>query len=169
MSKYIDRAHSITIPDKPAGGGSFIGSVETSHGDIDWKVYGMWITFLGHHQAMIEFGLMEHEWMPGLPGNSISGQTVYFYDDGPRWAGSLEPGRKPRMPKVGITLSGRSGRVRLRFCASPQQIERCNAFFEHEPDHCDQDERRQSPISSVCGNVIYLAPRNAWMAESCQA
>lgn len=110
VNKYLQAAHSIEIPDESLTHESNIAIfwIETPHGPLCVQAgRGDSIFIRGTPEAIIGFGLIEPDWLPGLPGRNACRQTVYFLDGGP-WlpVGKDRRGKRPRVPKVTVLAWG---------------------------------------------------------------
>ena len=91
-------------------------SVQTPRGAIaiEEMYYRAW-GLRGQPEALEAFGAIKSEWLPGLPGNGRSRQTVVFAPDGRIFLGSWKGGRPP-LPHITIAKNyGRTFTVFMPF------------------------------------------------------
>jgi hypothetical protein len=183
MSAHIARAHAITIPANAQYDGWSTGSalfkISTEHGEINieaGRCNSLWCR--GTPEAIIGFGMIEPDWLPGSPGRCATSQTVYFTEAGPVLpTGRHRTGKRPKAPRIIVRAWGYVQRtVEVQIPISGMQREAVAALKEA----AEAAEERKSevmpmqpiptrPTYRVDGNVIYLAPRNEWRAEPCAA
>lgn len=182
MSKYLEAIHSIAIQSNPRRSSDYYGYAEltTESGIVSvsaGRCDSIWIR--GTPEAIISLGIIEPDWLPGLPGRGATAQTVYFEESGP-WLpyGSNRKGRRPRCPRITIRAWGHITRtVDVQAPLSDSQRQICEALEEaasaqrkrtwvsdvaefydadgifHPPPSCDRQHR---PIYRAEGNVLYL-------------
>lgn len=61
-------------------------SIETGSGQINFAIAPSRIECSGSVEALSAYGLLRQEWMPGIPGNNKTRQTVVFTESGPALA-----------------------------------------------------------------------------------
>ncbi len=111
MSSHIAKAHAITIPasaryDGQTGSAHF--DIATLRGKILIEAGRMnSLLCRGTPEAIIEFGLIEPDWLPGLPGRNATSQAVYFTDAGPVLPfGKNRTGERPKAPRIIVRALG---------------------------------------------------------------
>lgn len=177
MSAHIARARAITIPANARYDGLITGSahfvVTTPHGEIMIEAGRMnSLLCRGTPEAIIGFGLMEPEWMPGLPGRNATTQTVYFTDDGPVLPfGKNRTGKRPKGPRIFVRAWGYLQRtVEVQIPISDAQCEAVIAL-KRDAEAAEDRKAEAVPIRSipsrpayrVDGNVFYIQPRAEWV------
>lgn len=170
MSKYLDAIQSIIIRRHPhhdyygyAEFATAAGIVSVTAGLYGCARLGR-IEVRGTPEAVISLGIIEPDWLPGLPGRGATAQTVYFEESGP-WLpyGKNRRGRRPRGPKLTIRAWGHITRtVDVQAPLSDAQRQACEALEEaycmrREP--CEVRELPPRPVYRADGNVLYLLPR----------
>ncbi len=173
MSTHIARAHAITIPTNARFDGWSTGSaffeIATPHGTIKVEAGRMnSLLCKGPAEAIIGFGLVEPDWLPGFPGRNETAQAVYFTNDGPVLPfGKNRTGKRPKAPRIIVRAWGYQRRtVEVQVPISDEQREMIAALKRHAKA---MEERKTEvvpirPVYRVEGNVIHLAPRSEWMA-----
>ncbi len=170
MNKYLDAIHSIIIRRHPhhdyygyAELATAAGIVSVTAALYGWDRRGQ-IEVRGTPEAVISLGIIEPDWLPGLPGRGATAQTVYFEESGP-WlpCGKNRKGRRPRGPKIMIRAWGHITRtVAIEAPLSDAQRQACEALenaycARREP--CEVREIPRRPIYRAEGNVLHLLPR----------
>ncbi len=170
MNKYLDAIHSIIIRRHPHH--DYYGHAElaTASGIVSviaclqgWNRRG-WIGLKGTPESIIDLGIIEPDWLPGLPDRGATAQTVYFEESGP-WlpCGKNRKGRRPMGPKIMIRAWGHITRtVDVQAPLSDAQRQACEALEEaysmrREP--CEVRELPRRPSYRADGNVLHLLPR----------
>jgi hypothetical protein len=167
----IEKAQSITIPPEASYGrcsGAAEFKIATDMGPIavEFGRYGG-ICFRGTPEAIIGFGLMLPEWMPGLPGNNATTLTVAFDEAEPRiYRGGK---RTPRESRIRVRAWGAATRtVEVLAPPSPDQVAQHDRFYEQHADRTWEQYREEdsigqqhvarapvAPKSRTVGNVVY--------------
>lgn len=178
MSMHIARAHAITIPADAHYDGCHTGSaffeIATPHGKIMVEAGRMnSLHCKGPAEAIIAFGLVEPDWLPGFPGRNETAQAVYFTNDGPVLPfGKNRTGKRPKAPRIIVRAWGYQRRtVEVQIPISDKQREMV-AALKRRAEAMEERKAEVVPIRlayRVDGNVIHLAPRAAWRAEPCPA
>lgn len=167
MSKYLDAIHSIIIQRNPRHSSDYYGYAEltTASGIVvvtAGRCDSIWVR--GTPEAIISLGIVEPDWLPGIPGRGATAQTVYFEESGP-WLpyGKNRRGRRPRGPRITIRAWGHITRtVDVQAPLSDAQRQACEALKEAYCMRCEPCEVRElprRPIYRAEGNVLYLLPR----------
>jgi hypothetical protein len=165
MNKYLSAAHSIAIPGNArlipwTGSANF--KIKTPHGPLSVEAGRCGSIFCrGTPESIIGFGLIEADWLPGLPGNNATTQTVYFENDGPHLAyGKNRRGKRPTAPHITIRAWGAIKRtVDVQCPISEEQRETVAAMWsalEAQDHHQHAGGPPQRPAYRSEGNVIYL-------------
>lgn len=167
MNKYIQAAHSIEIPrdahlSLQSGAAEF--TIETPHGSLSIEAGRCGSVFIrGVPEAVIGFGVIEPHWLPGLPGNNVTAQSVYFENDGPLLIfGKNRRGKRPTGPRIIVRAWGLIQRtVDVQVPASEEQqevVKALRAALDAIPDWYDQPryDRPPRPAYRAEGNVIYF-------------
>lgn len=164
MNKHIQASHSIEIPrdahlSLQSGAAEF--TIETPHGSLSIEAGRCGSVFIrGVPEAVIGFGVIEPHWLPGLPGNNVTTQSVYFENDGPLLIfGKNRRGKRPTGPHITIRAWGFIQRtVDVRITISEEQQEAVTSLWaalDATPDCGDYDPPRR-PTYRTEGNVIYF-------------
>lgn len=167
MNKYLDAIHSIIIRKNPRRSSDYYGyaKLETDFGIVSvsaGRCDSIWIR--GTPEAIIGLGIIEPDWLPGLPGRGATAQTVYFEESGP-WlpCGKNHRGRRPRGPRITIRAWGHVTRtVDVQAPLSDVQRQVCEALMEAycmRSEPCEVRELPRRPSYRAVGNVLYLLPR----------
>lgn len=171
MSAHLAKAHAITIPTNGHYDGWGTRSVHfkipTTHGELDieaGRCGSIWCR--GTPEAIIAFGLVDPDWLPGLPGRGATAQTVYFEESSP-WlpCGQNRRGRRPKGPRITIRAWGHITRtVDVQAPLSDVQREAVGAIraIHEASDAAESFNTEANPIRPafhVVGNVVYLLPR----------
>lgn len=175
MNKYLLAAQAIEIPDTARlflGPGTANFMIETPHGSVSVEAGRCDSIFVrGTPEAINGFGLIEPDWLPGLPGRGATTQMVCFEDGQVILpVGKNRRGKRTKIPtRIIIRAWGYCRRtVDVQIPISEKQQRKVDALWavhEKKNDRHNDDNTPQRPTYRTEGNLIYLL-RSAGMQEA---
>lgn len=161
MSAHLTKGQSIRIPlhAKNPRSGYPEFRIPTEHGPIDVEFgRGNSLFCRGTPEAIVAFGLIEPEWLPGIPGNNATAQAVYIDDSGALLLfGKNRRGKRPTSPRIIVRAWGFVRRtVDVQIPLSQEQAAQYAALQDEVAPNCETAVRPARPAYHADGNVIYL-------------
>ncbi|MFA7268729.1 MAG: hypothetical protein WC073_05245 [Sterolibacterium sp.] len=142
--------------------GSLKYELTTPDGIIAVLIYGEQLCCSGTQEALIAYGLVKPEWLPGHPGNGYTANSVVFDASGPRIVVGRRTGAR-NQPYMHIRAWGHIRHtVNVRLPMTPEQIEQVKAWRAREEQQHEEQKRQERDCSTryrTIGNVIYLQSR----------
>src|SRR5574340_283087 len=143
---------TIVIPDNATYyGGIARFSIESAQGRIKVEAGQCDSLFCrGTPEALIAYGLIRQEWLPGQPTTNATSQRVVFEADGPRLILGKPRGKQPTAPRIIIRAWGLARRtVDVQIPISPEQEKRIKVLkAEWEHAKAEQEVRWAPPTPS---------------------
>jgi hypothetical protein len=163
-SPELAKAQSIAIPDNATFSrcGSLRFALETQFGTLEIEAGRCDSLFIrGTPEAIIGFGLVMPEWIPGRSTTNATAQRVIFELDGPLLPLGKPKGRRPSAPRIIVRAWGTNRRaIDVQIALTNEQKDQCETVskllqssaekFESDCETARKREYRRE------GNVIFL-------------
>jgi hypothetical protein len=130
--------------------GSLIFQVETAEGSIQIEAWRFGFSCKGTAAALAAYGLLQTDWLPGIPGNNLTRQSVAFEEGVPRLLKS-RGGARYTVPHIVITRLSRC-KYGVRVPTTKEQQEFIQSLDERHK-HKTREEKPPSYSPQSPGEV----------------
>lgn len=162
----LEKAQNIVIPSdaKRDRSGYVRFNLKTQLGDLEIEAGRCNSLFIrGTPEAIIGYGLVRNEWLPGQPTTNATTQRIVFEQSGPLLPKGKPKGKRPTAPRIIIRAWGAHRRtVDVQVPITDEQMMQCNQIASRDKQAIAGYRDDASVAVAVAreyrkvGNVIYL-------------